>query len=51
MILKFVDLFLGIGKPYKVTIVDDVDRFWGHKEVSAEISRLTLNEIGYAIIN
>jgi hypothetical protein len=47
LILKLSALLHDIGKPYKVTIVDNVDRFWGHEEVSSELSRLVLNRLGY----
>jgi tRNA nucleotidyltransferase (CCA-adding enzyme) len=47
LILKLSALLHDIGKPYKVTIVDNVDRFWGHEEVSSKISRLVLNRLGY----
>lgn len=47
LILKLSALLHDIGKPYKVVVVDNVDRFWGHEETGAEISRLVLTRLGY----
>lgn len=47
LILKLSALLHDIGKPYKVAVVDNVDRFWDHEETGAGISRLVLTRLGY----
>lgn len=47
LILKLAALLHDIGKPYKVVVVDNVDRFWGHEEMGANISRYVLTRLGY----
>lgn len=47
LILKLSALLHDIGKPYKVVVVDGVDRFLGHEEAGAGISRNVLTRLGY----
>ncbi|MBU3198517.1 HD domain-containing protein [Clostridium estertheticum] len=48
LILKLSALLHDVGKPYKVVVVDNVDRFWGHEETGAGISCLVLTRLGYS---
>ncbi len=47
LILKLMALLHDIGKPYKVVVVDNVERFLGHEEMGANISSHVLTRLGY----
>jgi CRISPR/Cas system-associated endonuclease Cas3-HD len=47
LILKLAALFHDIGKPYVKKKVNGSVHYWGHEDVSAIISNLVLNRLGY----
>lgn len=47
MILKIAALLHDIGKPYRKTVIDNVDSFKGHEEASEIIANLILTRLGY----
>ncbi|MCB2308376.1 HD domain-containing protein [Clostridium estertheticum] len=47
LILKLTTLFHDIGKPYAKIFADKAERFWGHEEISATLTRLILKRLKY----
>ncbi|OZV11211.1 phosphohydrolase [Tissierella sp. P1] len=47
LILKVTALLHDIGKPYKKIVINNVDSFKGHEEVSEIIANLILARLGY----
>ncbi|MBU5437238.1 HD domain-containing protein [Tissierella sp. MSJ-40] len=47
LILKITALLHDIGKPYRKTVIDNVDSFKGHEEASEIIANLILTRLGY----
>ena len=47
LILKLSALLHDIGKPNAVVLIDGVNRYWGHEEIGAIISRQVLTRLGY----
>ncbi|MBU3110108.1 HD domain-containing protein [Clostridium lacusfryxellense] len=47
LILKLTTLFHDIGKPYAKVFADEAERFWGHEEISAVLSKLILKRLEY----
>ena len=47
LILKITALLHDIGKPYKKVVINNVDSFKGHEEVSEIVANLILTRLGY----
>ena len=49
LILKITALSHDIGKPYRKTIINNMDSFKGHEETSVIMSNLILTRLGYEV--